>query len=80
MCPDSLTARTWRGRYAELSGTDLRDLPWYVAFAFFVIACIFEGIHYRALAGLTVGEGSIRLGAMVPALIARGRAALEARR
>ena len=45
-------------RYARQSGLDLAPLPWYVGFAFFKIAAIFEGIHYRAQQGLTIGEGS----------------------
>jgi aminoglycoside phosphotransferase (APT) family kinase protein len=63
--------------YGRRTGRDLTELPWYLAFAFFKIAAIFEGIHYRARQGLTVGEGFERLGAMVPDLVARGHAALE---
>jgi aminoglycoside phosphotransferase (APT) family kinase protein len=62
--------------YARLSGRDLSALPWYLGFAFYKIAAIFEGIHYRAQRGLTVGEGFDRLGTVVPALVERGHAAL----
>ena len=62
------------GRQSEL---DLTSLPWYVGFAFFKIAAIFERIHFRAQQGLTVGEGFDRLGDMVPPLIERGHAALS---
>jgi aminoglycoside phosphotransferase (APT) family kinase protein len=63
-------------RYARQSGFDLTPLPWYVGFAFFKIAAIFEGIHYRAQQGLTVGEGFEQLGDLVPPLVERGHAAL----
>jgi aminoglycoside phosphotransferase (APT) family kinase protein len=62
--------------YGRATGRDLSDLPWYLGFAFYKIAAIFEGIHYRTQQGLTVGEGFERLGAMVPALVERGHAAL----
>ena len=64
--------------YARQSHLDLTPLPWYVGFAFFKIAAIFEGIHFRALQGLTVGEGFERLGDMVPPLVERGHDVLRA--
>ena len=39
---------------------------------------ICEGIHYRHVQGLTVGEGFDRIGALVPAIVGRGLAALGA--
>jgi aminoglycoside phosphotransferase (APT) family kinase protein len=63
--------------YSQRTGRDLSELPWYLGFAFYKIAAIFEGIHYRSQQGLTVGEGFDRLGAMVPALVERGHAALR---
>lgn len=65
-------------RYVEHVSLDLSRLPWYVGFAFFKIAAIFEGIHYRETQGLTTGEGFALLGEMVPALVDRGHAALDA--
>ncbi|NKQ54049.1 phosphotransferase family protein [Amycolatopsis sp. K13G38] len=62
--------------YARRGERDLTTLPWYLGFAFYKMAAIFEGIHYRTQQGLTVGDGFDRLGAMVPALIERGHAAL----
>ena len=62
--------------YGRQSDLDLAPLPWYLGFAFFKIAAIFEGIHFRAQQGLTVGEGFERLGDMVPPMIERGHAAL----
>jgi aminoglycoside phosphotransferase (APT) family kinase protein len=66
--------------YGRQSGRDLGPLPWYLAFAFFKIAAIFEGIHFRSRQGLTVGEGFARLGELVPPLVERGHAALEGTR
>ena len=63
-------------RYARQSGLDLAPLPWYVGFAFFKIAAIFEGIHFRAQQGLTIGEGFEQLGDLVPPLVERGHEAL----
>lgn len=60
--------------YAAASDLDLTDLPWYLSFAFFKIAAIFEGIRHRSDAGLTVGEGFDRLGPLVPELLRRARA------
>ncbi|MGZ4602001.1 MAG: phosphotransferase family protein [Kineosporiaceae bacterium] len=64
-------------RYAERSGRDVSRLPWYVAFGFFKIAAILEGIHYRHLHGQTVGGGFDRIGDIVPGLVADGRQALS---
>ena len=63
--------------YGRRSGLDLDPLPWYLGFAYFKIAAIFEGIHFRSRQGLTVGEGFERLGELVPPLVERGHAALE---
>ena len=63
--------------YGRGSDLDLAPLPWYLGFAFFNIAAIFEGIHFRARQGLTIGEGFDRIGDMVPPLIERGHAALS---
>jgi len=71
--PDADQLVAW---YAAGTGLDLGDLSWYLGFAFFKIAAIFEGIHYRSQQGLTVGEDFDRMGAVVPELVARGHAAL----
>lgn len=62
--------------YSAESDLDLEPLPWYLGFAFFKIAAIFEGIRHRDDSGLTVGDGFERLGPLVPALLERGSAAL----
>jgi aminoglycoside phosphotransferase (APT) family kinase protein len=63
--------------YAERSGLDLTPLPWYVAFGYFKLAVILEGIHFRFLQGKTVGEGFDVVGEVVPKLAASGLAALK---
>ncbi len=42
-------------RYAEVSGRDLGDLDVYVAFAYWKLACILEGVYARYLGG-ALGE------------------------
>jgi aminoglycoside phosphotransferase (APT) family kinase protein len=43
-------------RYGEVSGRDLSDIDFYVAFAFWKLACILEGVYARYLAG-ALGAG-----------------------
>ena len=38
-------------RYAEVSGRDLTQLPFYVSFAYWKLACILEGVYARYLGG-----------------------------
>lgn len=38
-------------RYAQASGRDLTHLPFYVAFAYWKLACILEGVYARYLGG-----------------------------
>ncbi len=38
-------------RYAAVSGRDLTDLPFYVSFAYWKLACILEGVYARYLGG-----------------------------
>jgi aminoglycoside phosphotransferase (APT) family kinase protein len=65
------SSRQLAHRYAERRPFD-QDLSWYLAFGNFKIAVILEGIHYRHLAGQTVGAGFDHVGEMVPPLIAAG--------
>lgn len=64
-------------RYAERRGTDLADLPWYVGLGYFKLAVIVEGIHYRYLAGQTVGAGFETIGELTPELVALGHDAMK---
>jgi aminoglycoside phosphotransferase (APT) family kinase protein len=63
-------------RYGAATGLDLTPLPWYVAFGYFKLAVVLEGIHYRFQQGQTVGSGFERIGAIVPGLVAAGHRAL----
>ncbi|MGW9477929.1 phosphotransferase family protein [Saccharomonospora azurea] len=64
-------------RYTATSGRDTSAMGWYLGFAFFKLAVILEGIHFRHTQGKTVGEGFDRIGASVAPLVARGNATLE---
>ena len=44
-------------RYAEVSGRDIEHLDFYVAFAYWKLACILEGVYSRYLGG-ALGERS----------------------
>ncbi|MGI5420273.1 phosphotransferase [Actinomadura luteofluorescens] len=76
--PGFLTRREFAARYAELTGFDLADLDFYVAFACFKLAVILEGIHARYLQNATVGEGFDQIGGGVPLLLERAHSTLDA--
>ena len=38
-------------RYAAVSGRDMSQLPFYVSFAYWKLACILQGVYYRYLGG-----------------------------
>ncbi|MFE2042756.1 phosphotransferase family protein [Streptomyces sp. NPDC059477] len=64
-------------RYAAGSGRDVTAVSWYTAFAWFKLAVILEGIHYRYTLGQTVGRGFDRIGDLVPVFIAHGLTTLQ---
>ncbi|WP_225845795.1 phosphotransferase family protein [Streptomyces sp. HPF1205] len=64
-------------RYAERSGRDVAAVDWYTAFAYFKLAVILEGIHYRWTLGRTLGAGFDRIGEVVPVFIDRGLRTLD---
>lgn len=64
-------------RYAARSGRDTSAIAWYTAFAWFKLAVILEGIHYRYTLGQTVGAGFDRIGDLVPAFIQHGLITLQ---
>jgi aminoglycoside phosphotransferase (APT) family kinase protein len=64
-------------RYAELTGRDVSDIGYYIAFGYFKLAIVLEGIHARFLAHQTVGEGFEREGQAVPTLIERAHRMLD---
>ncbi|MFI9613944.1 phosphotransferase family protein [Streptomyces sp. NPDC052023] len=64
-------------RYAARSGRDVGAVSWYTAFAWFKLAVILEGIHYRYTLGQTVGPGFDRIGDLVPVFIEHGLTTLQ---
>ncbi|MFD7709028.1 phosphotransferase family protein [Streptomyces sp. NPDC059786] len=64
-------------RYAARSGRDVSAVSWYTAFAWFKLAVILEGIHYRYTLGRTVGAGFDRIGDLVPVFIEHGLTTLR---
>ncbi|OON82435.1 phosphotransferase family protein [Streptomyces tsukubensis] len=66
-------------RYAAGSGRDVSSIAWYTAFAWFKLAVILEGIHYRYTLGQTVGHGFDRIGELVPVFIDHGLTTLRGR-
>ncbi|MFB9892482.1 phosphotransferase family protein [Planobispora takensis] len=77
VAPGFLTAREFAAHYAKVSGADLTDLDFYVAFGNYKLAVIVEGIHARFLQGKTVGEGFEHIGDGVPTLIERAHRVLD---
>jgi len=75
LAPGYLTRDEVLARYQSLSGRDLTQMPFHLALAFFKLAVILEGIHYRHSHGQTVGTGFDGIGDMIVPLIAAGRAA-----
>ncbi|WP_234346655.1 phosphotransferase family protein [Cellulomonas timonensis] len=62
--------------YSATRRAPVPKLAWYRAFAAYKLAIILEGIHYRHLAGETVGPGFDTVGALVAPLAAHGLASL----
>lgn len=63
-------------RYAERSGRDVTELPWYVAFGFFKLAVVVTGIVARVRAGAMAGKGNADVAELVDPLVGLGRSAL----
>lgn len=61
-------------RYAARSGADVSNLDWYLALAYFKLAVILEGIHFRFQQGKTVGDGFDQIGALVAPIVAKASA------
>ncbi|MEJ7635900.1 phosphotransferase family protein [Aeromicrobium sp.] len=75
LAPGYLTRDEVLARYADRSGRDVSDIGFHLALAFFKLAVILEGIHYRHSHGQTVGSGFDGIGDMIVPLIAAGNAA-----
>ena len=59
-------------RYHAASGRDVDDLGFHLALAFFKLAVILEGIHYRHTHGQTLGAGFDGIGDLIHPLIDAG--------
>jgi aminoglycoside phosphotransferase (APT) family kinase protein len=59
-------------RYQACDDVDLGQLEWYLAFAYFKLAVIAEGIFFRFTRGQTVGPGFGEFGDLVEPLVRRG--------
>ncbi len=64
-------------RYAARSGRDLADLGYYIAFAYWKLACILEGVFVRYAAN-AMGTGASDADLLGPGVEDRARRALEA--
>jgi aminoglycoside phosphotransferase (APT) family kinase protein len=60
--PGFPTRRDLVERYGSASGRDVSDLPYYVAFAHWRLACIIEGVYVRYAAGAMGGDPSAAAG------------------
>jgi aminoglycoside phosphotransferase (APT) family kinase protein len=75
---DVATAQGWPANdqqlaaYTAASGREPGDMGFHLALAYFKLAVILEGIHYRYLQGQTVGEGFDRIGEGFDLIIAAG--------
>ena len=65
--------------YAEAVGRQPGDMGFHMALAYFKLAVILEGIHYRFLRGQTVGEGFEGLGQGFDMIIAAGLDAIDSK-
>jgi aminoglycoside phosphotransferase (APT) family kinase protein len=68
-------------RYALTSGRDLSQLPFYVSFAYWKLACILQGVYYRYLGGALGSRDPAELEpyvAQIDAAAERAAACLEA--
>ena len=80
---DVAKAQGWPGNdqqlaaYVATSGRELGDMGFHMALAYFKLAVILEGIHYRFLKGQTVGEGFDRIGEGFDLIIGAGLHSLE---
>jgi aminoglycoside phosphotransferase (APT) family kinase protein len=63
-------------RYAARTGFDLTELPFYVAFAFFKMAVVVQGIVARVAGGAMLGEGFEGMAERIEPLVDLGRATL----
>ncbi len=77
--PGFLTRDEVAQGYAQRSGLDVSELPWYVAFGFFKLAVVCAGIAMRVKFGAMVGEGFDGYEERIMPLTELGRATLADR-
>jgi aminoglycoside phosphotransferase (APT) family kinase protein len=77
LAPGYLGEEEILARYSSFSDRDLSRIGWYRGLAAFKLVAILEGIHYRFLAGQTLGSGFDRIGEAIPPLLDAGLAALD---
>jgi aminoglycoside phosphotransferase (APT) family kinase protein len=75
--PGFWTRAEFTAEYARLTGRDVSRIAYYVAFGYFKLAAVLEGIHARYLQHQTVGEGFEQEGFAVPLLITRAHEVLD---
>jgi aminoglycoside phosphotransferase (APT) family kinase protein len=75
--PGFWTRAEFAAEYARLTGRDVSRIGYYVAFGYFKLAVVLEGIHARYRQGKTVGEGFEQEGFAVPLLITRAHEILD---
>jgi aminoglycoside phosphotransferase (APT) family kinase protein len=75
--PGFYTRDQFATRYADMTGRDVSEIGYYIAFGYFKLAVVLEGIHARYLLHQTVGEGFEREGPAVPMLITRAHQMLD---
>jgi aminoglycoside phosphotransferase (APT) family kinase protein len=76
--PGFLSRAEFAAGYAARTGRDISRIGYYVAFGYFKLAVVLEGINARYLQHQTVGEGFEQEGLAVPALVARAHEVLDA--
>ncbi len=65
-------------RYAERSGRDLTNLPFYVAFGYWRLACIVEGVYSRYAGGVMADDAGGAVEAFANQVVALANLAAEA--
>jgi aminoglycoside phosphotransferase (APT) family kinase protein len=76
--PGFLSRAGFAAGYAQRTGRDVSRIGYYVAFGYFKLAVVLEGINARYLQHQTVGEGFDQDGVAVPALVTRAHEVLDA--
>ncbi|MEX2549925.1 MAG: phosphotransferase family protein [Nitriliruptoraceae bacterium] len=77
LVPGFATREQLVARYAAATGRDLSDIGYYVAFGYWKLACILEGVHGRYVSGAygPDAEGFAELGDLVSVLAERAATA-----